>query len=362
VSAASKLAQEPFPVPGVGEFVSVVYPESGEEVPYEPSESCGRVIERKDRRIKVFFPLEDCAPDSVWLEPLFSSSGRKWKDCSTPAVVELTPASAGDASHTLSRLSEQSWSKLLKDSAEVALSTVGLAPQPYLRATFDLQSIYGCDSCWSDPRQFAQKCFGRTGTDLLKKHPPIGCGRDLFFVNINPRSSKNAPMEWAMASIENFKRFAENRYRDESYIPAWEGFYRLHNEISHAIFPGGSIEDVAVVHELYLCASPSSQGLPRSASPCADKYLRRHLLEISPKMVIAIGRGPAEYFGVSCYGFHASVQVVNGFRVNILALPFPRMWRGEFRREVVKWARDVFMAVSSGGDAPEPEFDWPGRG
>jgi hypothetical protein len=227
--------------------------------------------------------------------------------------------------------------------------------------TLDLETIYACDTCLRDGQPFAQKCFSPADNGLLKKHPPIGFGRHLFFVNINPRSTNNAAMEWAMQNIDNFKRFAANRHENHAYIPGSEEFYRIHAAICNSIFPGRPVEEVAIVHELYLCASPNKGGLPGSASPCADQYLRPHLLEAKPGLVITFGSDPAEYFGVQADGSHALVRISEDYKVHVLALPFPRMWSNDLRVKTARWVALCFEAISSNGALPERDFKWPQR-
>jgi hypothetical protein len=111
----------------------------------------------------------------------------------------------------------------------------------------------------------------------INKHPPIGAGRELFFVNINPRSTNNPAMEWGMESIANFREFACNRYKESPYIPDSESFYRLHAEICGTIFGQTPIEEIAVVHELYLCAWPQQQRRPLAT---AQAEPRRRLREL----------------------------------------------------------------------------------
>jgi hypothetical protein len=79
--------------------------------------------------------------------------------------------------------------------------------------SFDLEEIFECCACKDDERVKAP--FTRAPKNrYYQKHPPIGQGRELFFVNINPRSTTNAPMNWAMESLENFQKFSSNRYKE----------------------------------------------------------------------------------------------------------------------------------------------------
>jgi len=223
----------------------------------------------------------------------------------------------------------------------------------------DLDTIYACNACLRDGQLFAQKCFRPADNGLLKKHPPIGFGRHLFFVNINPRSTNNDAMEWAMQSIDNFKRFAANRHENCTYIPDSEDFYKIHAAICNSIFPSRPVEEVAIFHELYLCASPNKGGLPGSASPCADRYLRPHLLEAKPGLVVTFGDDPADYFGLQADGSHALVRISQEYAVDVLALPFPRMWSRDLRVKTSRWVGQCFAATSSGAPLPERDFAWP---
>ena len=226
----------------------------------------------------------------------------------------------------------------------------------------DLDTIYTCDNCLRTGQVFAQKCFQPADNGLLKKHPPIGLGRQLFFVNINPRSTNNAAMEWAMQNIENFKRFAANRHENRVYIPGSEDFYKIHAAICNWIFPGKPVEEVAIIHELYLCASPNKGGLPGSASPCADMYLRPHLLEAKPELVVTFGDDPAGYFGLQSDGSHASVKIGEEYAVDVLALPFPRMWSHDLTVKTARWVGQCFAAISRNGPFPNRDFKWPRPG
>jgi hypothetical protein len=228
--------------------------------------------------------------------------------------------------------------------------------------TFDLDEIRTCDACFSDPRRFAQRCFERTEDGLPKKHPPIGRGRDLFFVNINPRSTGNPAMNWAMKSNANFRQFADNRYEDRVYIPDSEAFYDIHAAICEGIFPGRPFEEVAIVHELYLCASPNKGRLPGSASPCADRYLKPHLLVTAPRLVVTFGDDAAEFFGLQADGSHDTLNLADEYATNILSLPFPRMWSNDLRARVASWVKQCFAAVLNGGAMPNRDFKWPRPG
>jgi len=224
---------------------------------------------------------------------------------------------------------------------------------------FDLEGIRRCSACLDDSRRFAQRCFQPTKDGLLKKHPPIGFGNEVFFININPRSTNNPAMEWAMQDAENFASFASNRHRDRAYIPGSENFYNVHAAICAAIFPGRPFEEVAIVHELYLCASPNKGGLPGSASPCADRYLKPYLLAARPKLVITFGEDVADYFEMAADGSYRAVTVGTEYSAPVVALPFPRMWSHDLRSKVVKWLAQCFTAISSHAVVPDRDFRWP---
>jgi hypothetical protein len=117
-------------------------------------------------------------------------------------------------------------------------------------------------------------------------------------------------MEWAMQDPVNFRQFAGNRHQGRVYIPGSENFYGIHAAICAAIFPGRPVEEVAIVHELYLRASPNKGQLPGSNSPCAERYLKPHLLATKPKVVVTFGDDVADYFGM---------QAAGGYRVVVLA-------------------------------------------
>ena len=219
---------------------------------------------------------------------------------------------------------------------------------------FDLEEICKCCACGDDERGFAEGCFTRA-QGYYRKHPPIGRGLELFFININPRSTNNPPMDWAMESLQNFQKFASNRYREKRYIPTYgERFYDIHHRICEAIFPGRAFEDTAIVHELYLCATPDASGLPGS-SPCAKRYLWPHLRAACPKLVVAFGRPVAEFFDCGYRGDRV-LELPNATKTRLISLSFPRRPSNAWKAGVTDWVKRCF-AVGTSGPLPTRDFD-----
>jgi len=196
--------------------------------------------------------------------------------------------------------------------------------------------------------------------DLINKHPPIGRGRELFFVNINPRSTDNAPMEWAMENLVQFRKFSCNRYRRAVYIPGNERFYNLHAEISRGIFGPLPIEQNATIHELYLCASPNQSALPKGPSPCAERFLRPHLLALEPRLVVTFGDPLAEFFGTLPDARCTRLKLSDIFTTHVLAFPFPWGWSKALRQRVAAHTAVCYRAIIARRPLPGPiQVSWP---
>jgi hypothetical protein len=235
------------------------------------------------------------------------------------------------------------------------------------RMSFDLKEIFECSRCKHDKRVFKRGFMPAPKNNYYAKHPPIGCGRQLFFVNINPRSTSNEPMDWAMESLENFEEFSTNRYKDEVYIPTNEEFYEIHHSICKAIFPKNAFEDVAIVHELYLCATTpkATRDLPWR-SPCAERYMWRHLQDACPKLVVAFGERVAKFLKCDYRGDRVLGELGNGARLISLPHSSPRAWpalrNADVRERVSDWVRRCFAVVGTSDPLPTRDFDDGARG
>jgi hypothetical protein len=216
--------------------------------------------------------------------------------------------------------------------------------------SFDLKRIFECCACKDD--KSVKGPFTRAPKkDYYQKHPPIGQGGELFFVNINPRSTQNVPMGWAMESLEHFQQFSRNRYKETYYIPSCENFYDIHYRISKAIFPVRSFEEVAIVHELYLCATPSRTGGLSWRSPCAERYMWQHLLKVRPKLVVAFGDLVEKFF---C----SKAPELTNANVRVISLPFRVIrWSEERKTPVIDFVKRCFGAVATGDSFPTFDFE-----
>lgn len=223
----------------------------------------------------------------------------------------------------------------------------------------DLEAIYTCRYCFAEG-WLASQDFATSSKNLINKHPPIGRGRELFFVNINPRSTDNAPMEWAMEDLLQFREFSCNRYRKAVYIPGNEPFYNLHAEITQYIFGPLPIEQNATIHELYLCASPNQSSLPKGPSPCAERFLRPHLQALEPRLVVTFGDSVAEFFGTLPDGRCTRIKVSDIFTTHVLAFPFPWGWSNTLRHCVAEHTAVCYRAIIGGKPLPGPiQVSWP---
>jgi hypothetical protein len=221
--------------------------------------------------------------------------------------------------------------------------------------------IYQCCKCSCDERGFAVKCFERAANGLYKKHPPIGNGRKIVFVNINPRLTRNESMEWAMRNEVSFRELSRNRFKGLTYIPGIESFYNIHERIAAAIAPGAPFEKTATIWELYLCATRPGARLPGSLSPCANRYLWPDLVARPPELIITFGADPADFFCCSPEDKKAQRLDMGGKTTYVLPVAFRRAWPRELDDAVVEWARSTFLAVQAGDPVPERTFDWPRR-
>jgi hypothetical protein len=223
----------------------------------------------------------------------------------------------------------------------------------------DLEAIYTCRRCFAEG-WLAPQDFATSSKNLINKHPPIGRGRELFFVNINPRSTDNAPMEWAMEDLAQFREFSRNRYRRAVYIPGNETFYDLHAEITKGIFGPLPIEQNSTIHELYLCAFRNQGALPKGSSPCAERFLRPHLLALEPRLVVTFGDLVADYFGTLPDGRCTRIKLSDIFTTHVLAFPFPWGWSKTLRQRVAAHTAVCYSAIIGGKPLPGLiQVSWP---
>jgi hypothetical protein len=217
----------------------------------------------------------------------------------------------------------------------------------------DLETIYNCSHCFATG-WLAPQAFSTGPRTLINKHPPIGRGRELFFVNINPRSTDNAPMEWAMEDLVHFRQFSRNRYQRGVYIPGNEPFYNLHAQICSGIFGHVPIEQIATIHELYLCASPNQRALPTGPSPCAERFLRPHVLAVEPRLIVTFGDSVADFFDTVPDARCVQIKLSDTLSVHVLAFPFPWSWNIALRQRVAAHTAACYRAIITGGPVPGP--------
>jgi hypothetical protein len=230
--------------------------------------------------------------------------------------------------------------------------------------SFDLEGIFKCCVCEFDEWGFAKQ-FKRAPKpyDYYQKYPPIGRGRKLFFVSTNPRRSEtNAQiLDWAMESLDNFQELSRNRYNCAFYTDT-EAFYKIHHRICEAIFPGRRLEDVAIVHELYLCATPKEHGLAWR-SPCAKRFMCRHLNDACPRLVVAFGERAAKFLGCESRG-DSVLSLENGTKVRVISLPHPNFrsksnswrWTKERRARASQWISRCYK-IGISDPLPPRDFD-----
>jgi uracil-DNA glycosylase len=221
--------------------------------------------------------------------------------------------------------------------------------QPGVREEL-LREVYACQSC--------NEAYGfeRPGPGLpyFKFPPTIGAaGRnDLLFVGINPRrSGSNRELHSSlMANFGAFEALALNWNGPEPYITKYgaERHYGAHVEFVEGVFGSGAkFEEHAAVTELYFCATTNSEGLPKVGSQCADRYLERILMLVSPKVVICVGKQVWTYFGDRYRVIDARIQARFGAGMaEVVTMPHPndrlsKDERDRRMREAIKETRSV---------------------
>ncbi len=154
-----------------------------------------------------------------------------------------------------------------------------------------------------------------------------------------------------------FEALSNNRVAVQPYIAVdgAERHYRLHARIAAAAFPGRPFEEVAAVTELFHCATEDASSLPRSGSPCADRYLARVIAITQPRVIVAVGK-PVEAHLRPRFGARdgPSRVVIGGVNALVVPVPHPNA-RGEKSSRYEAAAAEVVAAL--GGPAPTPAGD-----
>jgi hypothetical protein len=191
-----------------------------------------------------------------------------------------------------------------------------------------LGDVFECSAC--EGRGFG---FSRPAEDRpsYKFPPTIGATgiAPLLFVGINPRISPGNRWlhELIMGSRVAFENLSRNQVNGQSYIAktGGESHYNYHLRLVECVFgEGARFEDHAAVTELFLCAKETSTGLPSDHSPCADRFLERTMLQVRPRVVIAVGKPVEDYFRnleLSCAS-HFDVNLA-GIAVTVVVVPHP---------------------------------------
>jgi hypothetical protein len=181
-----------------------------------------------------------------------------------------------------------------------------------------LNRVFCCAAC-TDGYGFESAAGVVAGAGYFKFPHTIGATgpADLLFVGINPRrSSTNMPLvNAAMRTPDDFRLLSENREPrrngrsgaryvrpegTESSPYAWEGHYAVHAAIVEAVWDKGApFEDHAAVTELYYCSTLNT-GTGRLPlhwdSPCMQTYFDDVFAQVQPKVIIAVGAPPRDYF------------------------------------------------------------------
>ena len=191
-----------------------------------------------------------------------------------------------------------------------------------------IDEVYSCTHC-SSPQFEPFKAAGRP----YRFPPVIGATgpAPLLFIGINPRvsDSNRALHNTIMRDPAAFRELAQNSFQNQPYIGPLcpERHYRVHATIARHVFPDKTFEAVAAVTELFLCASSSSVGLPFVNSPCAEKYLKRVLAMVQPKVVFAVGQPPAKYLlkHAHSHNGHTFISWGDSNRSLLIAIPHPNL-------------------------------------
>lgn len=228
--------------------------------------------------------------------------------------------------------------------------------------------VFSCRICNVErlTHHFTESFWGR----LYKFPPTIGApGKArLLFIGINPRRTDNLAIhEFAMKSKANFKVLSRNiDHRRQVYIappphlidPEREDHYDRHIEIVDRTFRQPFAE-VAAVTEMFLCATPSSQGLDTSDSRCAKEYLLRTIQQVQPEFIVTFGARTPLYFSQDMRNLKANFP---NLKASPIHLPFPS-WRTPHATmdAAVTWAVDVINAIRQNCQPPNRNWTWPPR-
>jgi hypothetical protein len=223
-----------------------------------------------------------------------------------------------------------------------------------------LQDVYPCRECAVEKRAFVSE-FNEARPGYFYKFPPlIGVAGKvkLLLVGYNPRRTTNLAIHnFAMATFQNFGTLSNNfDHHGQRYIgslksaPDHEEHYELHDDIVQRVF-AKPFEDVAVVTEMYLCASEDGQRLQTKNSPCAKRYLMRTIRIADPSYLVTFGVGLPRFFA----------RFVSGIRADVLHVPFPskRSTPEATMKAAVDWAVDSLIALEAGKQPPQKMWRWP---
>ncbi len=167
-----------------------------------------------------------------------------------------------------------------------------------------LAEVYHCEKC-EKASELGRSGFSRpkAGAPLFKFPPTIGAtGRaQLLFVGINPRiSPDNQDLhDRIIADRREFRRLARNWDGGKRYIEpeCAERHYHPHMRLVQRMFgEQARFEDYAAVTELFFCATETAGKLPCASSPCANTYFKRVFEQVSPRVVVCVGKKVLRYF------------------------------------------------------------------
>jgi uracil-DNA glycosylase len=215
------------------------------------------------------------------------------------------------------------------------------------------EEVFGCEACAS--LGFG---FSRLRPDLpLSKFPPVigsSSAVPLLFIGTNPRiSNSNQDLyEEIMQRPDSFHLLAQDVWRGRSYLRFGEPgrHYDLHLAIAEKAFPGRPFSSVAAVTELFLCSTKDGAALPRSGSPCADRYLAQVVRQVQPSVVVAVGAPARAYLASRRISGSAPFKSwIGDLVVPVAAVPHPASWGKKGLNEYIQWAADIIRTTVDGG-------------
>jgi hypothetical protein len=214
------------------------------------------------------------------------------------------------------------------------------------------RTVFSCTSCAPLGLGFTRPSPDKA---FFKFPPTIGAfgSAPLLFVGINPRfsGSNHSLHALLMSDPSHFDVLSQNK-NPLDHLPyvsrsGAEGHYHPHAEVAERVFPGKRFAEVAAVTELFLCASENATGVGARIldSPCAERFMEQTVAQVSPRVIIPVGKMVLRYFrdGAGRRFEH---------RVPVVPMSHPNAY-GSDKQWSIEWTIDAVKAVLESRPLPQ---------